>query len=249
MLRSHPPARAMPRAPFAVVIGIVIAAAVLAAAGVARAQRQSGIQLSPDSATYIISKDVGDERWAITYNLDRKVVIGNVFPQDGGAPSFLSCEITRVDQAADPAQAQYSLRCQFAQSCGTAPCASQWGEPFDVPPIPGSFFLPTGTLSTFAGNVQPILATRCGTSSACHGDGGREPMLTAPASYDATFGLPAGQDSSQAYVAPFDGPESYLLDKILGLASTGGTMPPTAPLPESEIDAIGTWILEGAARN
>ncbi|MEY4949181.1 MAG: hypothetical protein RL698_1392, partial [Pseudomonadota bacterium] len=51
--------------------------------------RESGIQLAPESDRYFISKDVGQERWAITYNLDDKTVTGNVFPLDGGAPTFL----------------------------------------------------------------------------------------------------------------------------------------------------------------
>jgi hypothetical protein len=230
-------------------LALLAGAALLGArASVAHAQRQSGIQLDPDSATYIISKDVGDERWAITYNLDRKVVIGNVFPQGGGSPSFLYCSITQVDQAANPADAMYHMSCQFAQSCGQAPCANQWGAPFPVPAIPGSFFLPTGTASTYAGNVEPIFAGRCATSAACHGVGG-VPLLTAGQAYDAIVRVPAAQDSRKFYVAPFDGPGSYLLDKILGLGSTGGSMPPTGPLPANEIDAIEAWILEGAARN
>ncbi len=36
----------------------------------------SGIQQTPDSARYLISKDVGNERWAITYNLDDRTVTG-----------------------------------------------------------------------------------------------------------------------------------------------------------------------------
>ena len=78
---------------------IALASLALAAAvsipSAAHAQRESGIQLAPDSNRYFISKDVGSERWAITYNLDDKTVTGNVFPLDGGAPTFLSCQITR----------------------------------------------------------------------------------------------------------------------------------------------------------
>src|SRR5262245_1237489 len=60
----------------------------------ARAQgigRQSGVQISPDGKRVLISKDVGDERWAITLN-DDNTVTGNVFPQDGGPPQFVWCE-------------------------------------------------------------------------------------------------------------------------------------------------------------
>ena len=133
----------------------LLAAAVLGHASPAHAQRQSGIQLSPDSARYLISKDVGNDRWAISYNLADKTVTGNVLV-NGTTPEFIACTLTGIDQDPNPLNAQYHLHCQFAQSCGAAPCVNQWGDGFDVPPIPGSFFLPTNTAVAYAGNIQPI---------------------------------------------------------------------------------------------
>ena len=46
------------------------------------------------------------------------------------------------------------------------------------------------------------------------------------------------------------GDETYLLDKVLGVASSGDAMPPVGrPLSTAEVDAIRAWIREGAADN
>jgi hypothetical protein len=229
----------------------LLAGLALALPDAADAQRQSGIQLTPDSATYIISKDVGDERWAITFNLDRRVVIGNVFPLDGGPPSFLYCRITQVDQAPNPADTQYHMDCQFAQSCAEAPCVNQWGEPFPVPPTAGSFFLPTGTKATLSGNVQPIYNTSCATSAVCHGNGAEFVVLANNVSWANTFRVESnGPNGMQGpFIAPFDPDGSFLFDK-LGDDTVGERMPYNgSALPADQINTIRDWILEGAANN
>lgn len=220
-------------------------------ASAAHAQRESGINLTPDSARYLISKDVGSDRWAITYNLDDRTVTGNVFSTAGSAPQFVWCTTTSVRQAADPAESQYDLRCQFAGPCAEAPCsASQWEQsaPVDVT-VPGSFLLPPDTRATLAGNVQPIFNATCANSDACHADN-RAPDLLPGRSWDATFEVPAIQDPAKFFVTPFNADASYLLDKILGIQSSGARMPLGAtPLNAEQTDLIRSWILEGAANN
>ncbi|MFM8412855.1 MAG: hypothetical protein ACKOCT_21595 [Alphaproteobacteria bacterium] len=228
-----------------------LAGILLGGAGAAQAQRQSGIQLSPDSNRYFISKDVGQERWAITYNLDDKTVTGNVFPLDGGAPTFLSCAITRVEQAPNPADAQYFMDCRAAGPCASAPCKDQWGAPSAVGPIPGSFLLPTNTLATYAGNVQPIYNASCATSAVCHGKGASFVVLARDVSYSNTFLVEAdGVNGPQGfYIDPFSTDGSYLFQKLLGTGA-GERMPYNSnPLPPDQIDQIRNWILEGAADN
>jgi hypothetical protein len=221
------------------------------AATAAHAQRESGINLTPESARYLISKDVGSERWAITYNLEDRTVTGNVFSTAGSAPQFVWCTTTSVEQAADPAAAQYNLRCQFAGSCGDAPCnTSQWEQsaPVDVT-VQGSFLLPRNTRSTLAGNVQPIFSASCANSDACHA-ANRAPDLLPGRSWNATFEVPAIQDPESFFVAPFNADGSYLLDKILGIQSSGARMPlGGTPLNAEQTDLIRNWILEGAANN
>lgn len=230
----------------------LLAGIVLAAPAVARAQRQSGIQLSPGSTRYFISKDVGSERWAITYNLDDRTVTGNVFPLDGGAPTFLTCDITRVEQAPNPADAQYYMDCRAAGPCAEAPCdAGQWGAPTSVGPIPGSFLLPTNTRATLAGNVQPIYNQSCATSAVCHGKGASFVVLSNGVSWDNTFLVDSNGVNGQQgpFIAPFQPDGSFLFEKLLGTGA-GERMPYNgSALSPEKIETIRNWILEGAADN
>ena len=232
-------------------VAVAVAGVVLGRPGAAHAQRSSGIQLSPDSGRYFISKDVGQERWAITYNLDDKTVTGNVFPLDGGAPTFLSCKITNVQQAADPAAAQYFMDCRSSGPCAAAPCTGQWGDATSVGPIPGSFLLPTNTTATYAGNVQPIYNASCATAAICHANGSAYLGLAADVSYHNTFEVESnGPNGMQGpFITPFSTDASFLYKKILGTGA-GDRMPYNGdPLPQAQIDTIRNWILEGAANN
>ena len=233
----------------------LVAGFALALPGTASAQRESGIQLSPQSNRYFISKDVGNERWAITYNLDDKTVTGNVFPINGGAPTFLTCDITRVEQAPDPANAQYFLSCRASGPCAEAPCdPNQWGTASETGPIPGSFLLPTKTKATLAGNVQPIYNQSCATSAICHANGANYVVLSNGVSWANTFLVEAdGVNGPQGFfVDPFLPDSSFLFKKVAGTQGpTGGaTMPYNGdPLPADQIELIRSWILEGAANN
>jgi hypothetical protein len=232
-------------------VAAMLAGLLLGLPGGAHAQRESGIQLSPQSNRYFISKDVGNERWAITYNLDDKTVTGNVFPVDGGAPTFLTCDITSVQQAPNPADAQYFLSCRAAGPCASAPCSDQWGAASDVGPIPGSFLLPTNTAATYAGNIQPIYNASCATSAICHANGANQVILAQGVSYANTVGVESsGVNGDQGlYVDPFLPDSSYLFMKVEGTGA-GARMPYNGdPLPQDQIDAIRSWILEGAANN
>jgi hypothetical protein len=232
-------------------VATLLAGLLLGHPSTAHAQRESGIQLSPESNRYFISKDVGQERWAISYNLDDKTVTGNVFPIDGGSPTFLTCNITRVEQAPNPADAQYFLDCRTSGPCASAPCVNQWGPPAPVGPIPGSFLLPTNTLATNAGNVQPIYNASCATSAVCHGNGANSVVLANGVSWDNTFLVESdGVNGAQGpFIAPFDPVASFLLRKVEGTGA-GEQMPYNgSPLAPEKIDQIRNWILEGAADN
>ena len=232
-------------------LAALLAGLVLGGASAANAQRESGIQLSPESNRYFISKDVGNERWAITYNLDDKTITGNVFPIDGGAPTFLTCDITSVQQAPNPADAQYFLSCRASAPCASAPCGTQWGEPIDAGAIPGSFLLPTNTTATYAGNVQPIYNASCATSAVCHGSGAQYVVLSAATSYENTFLVESnGVNGMQGpFILPYQPDASFLYKKLDGTGA-GERMPYNgSPLPPDQIETIRNWILEGAAKN
>lgn len=230
---------------------VAIAAALVAALASGAAAQSSGIQQTPDSARYLISKDVGAERWAISYNFNDRTVTGNVFKTDGSAPSFIWCKITNEAPAANPADNQYTLDCFGAPACVAAPCAdTAWTPIASGLVIGGDFLLPDQTKSTYAGNVQPIFTQSCATNLACHVAGGAGPVnLSAGQSYPLIFEVTSTQDPSKFYVDPFDPPFSYLFNKVEG-TGIGSRMPLGAPpLSAEQTDAIRNWILEGAANN
>jgi hypothetical protein len=78
--------------------------------------RGSGIQVTPDEARILISKDVDGARWSISQNLDDGTVTGNVFFPEGGDPLFLFCE-QRAKVGED-----IELRCSSTGACSRTAC-------------------------------------------------------------------------------------------------------------------------------
>ncbi|MBY0277538.1 hypothetical protein K2Z84_19570 [Candidatus Binatia bacterium] len=255
----------MPRFVHALVSTLV---ASLQLAGVAHAQSASGLQMTPDSRRYLISKDVGAERWAISFNLNDRTVTGNVFKTDGSAPSFIWCRITSETPNAEPRQTSYTLDCSGADACAAAPCTSDgWKEIASGLVISGDFLLPKETRATFRGAVQPIFTARCALSG-CHA--GADPQeglnLEEGQAYDDIFLVLEGSGAAAAAAAvvpplrpahdgehyeiePFDPSTSHLFLKIRG-EEEGERMPLGGPyLDETQENAIRDWILEGAADN
>ncbi len=113
----------------------VVALAIVAAAPTAA--RPSEARRTPDDARTLISTDVGDERWAITWNdSEDRTITGNVFFSDGREPAFLWCE--DVGDEADTESVSFS--CFGADACTASPCLlSQWAHVQDVT-VPISFF-------------------------------------------------------------------------------------------------------------
>lgn len=101
----------------------------------------SGLQLTPDRALTLISKDVGNERWAISRN-DDGTVTGNVFFPGGGEPRFVWCEPNGAAGATVP------LRCLGAPACaaGAACSAAEWTLIAEVA-LPATFFAPRETVT------------------------------------------------------------------------------------------------------
>lgn len=120
----------------------------------ARAEAQSGVQWTRDRDATLVSKDVGAERWAITYRLADGHVTGNVFRTDGGPPSFIDCDQT----AADDTNATFD--CYGADACGAAPCPeSQYSLIASGISLPISFFFPPGDGPDGSGTVADLIGT------------------------------------------------------------------------------------------
>lgn len=120
-------------------LGLALALATSAHAG-------DGVQILPDATRILVSKDVGNERWAISLDLGNETplnVTGNVFRRDGGPAAFIWCVIQDVEGSADDIRsANFTWNCFGADRCDTPPCsASQWTFVSSVT-LPGRFFLP-----------------------------------------------------------------------------------------------------------
>jgi len=111
------------------------------------------------------------------------------------------------------------------------------------------YVLPT-TETSYTADVQAIYDMSCATTAACHVPGGAAPVdLSADASWFLTVNQPA-TESAKDYVVPGDPGASFLFDKITGAPGAGTQMPlDEPPLPESQIETIRRWILEGAQLN
>ena len=72
---------------------IVAAAALTLTVPRLSAAASTGVQWTPDGLRLLVSKDVGNERWAITLN-ENGSATGNVFRSDGGDPAFVWCQET-----------------------------------------------------------------------------------------------------------------------------------------------------------
>ena len=230
-----------------VVFALVTSVAALAARRTA--QPASGLQQTPDSARYLISKDVGAERWAISYNLNDKTVTGNVFKTDGSAPSFIWCQITDVAESHDPGRRQVHARLLrrgrvHRGAVHAVAVDDDRDGPRDRRRLPAAD----------RDRSRPTAAT-CSRSSTqscafsgCHGGANPDAGLNleASVSYDAIF-LQRLSPGAPYLVEPFAPDSSSLLESMV--RSGDGIMPPGGKLPDDQIDAIRTWILEGAARN
>jgi hypothetical protein len=105
----------------------------------------------------------------------------------------------------------------------------------------------TADLQSIQDNVFTPICSRCHI-------GANAPeglQLDAAHSYSLLVGVPSVEDSSLLRVKPGDPDNSYMIRKIQGGPGiVGGQMPlGLAPLPQSTIDVIRTWVANGAAQS
>jgi hypothetical protein len=100
--------------------------------------------------------------------------------------------------------------------------------------------------------VQPIFTASCATAG-CHA--GAVPAqglnLSAGVSYGKLVNVLASEcTDGRKRVLPGQPSQSYLVEKLMGVAMCSGTaMPKTGALPSAEIQTISNWICEGAPNN
>jgi subtilisin len=119
------------------------------------AATSAGLRTTPDGLRTLVSKQVGDDRWAITFNQDDRTITGNVFPQGGGDPSFVWCGWAGDDGASEPYDRTIFFDCQGADACSSATCsASDWVGLGRVG-LPYSFLLPPLSFSSGGETSSP----------------------------------------------------------------------------------------------
>ena len=171
----------------------------------------SGLQVTPDGARTLISKDVGNERWAITYNPDDDTVTGNVFSPGGGAPKFVWCDRTGDDGNPDPYAVQIDFTCSGADACESASCPTgEWSQIAQVT-LPGSFFLP------------PLAS---GAASAPTTDGTATPSQTTPS------GLQITPDERRTLISKDVGSERWAITENPDGTVTGNVFSSSGGEPE-----------------
>ncbi len=156
-------------------IATAVVTSVVLSADLASAARQSGLQFTPDGKRTLISKDVGDERWAITLNQDDGSITGNVFHSDGGPPQFVWCD--RTGMSGDT----FLFNCKGADACQIETCSSDAWTPLQDVAIPQSFFLPLAT-DAVSGAPHALETTVAAATDRASGlqttpDGGRRVLI------------------------------------------------------------------------
>lgn len=183
-----------------------MAVAITAVFGVASGARaQAGTTLTPDRQSFMVNKDIGDERWTITLTLAQieppviASITGNVFRSDGGAPAFVVCQ-QRPDSTGSLStpSSVFRLDCKGTDACpsNARECArSSWRPLAEDLQIPADFFLPPEGLGSLSAGAS--VPHRNGTATSA-------PPVAAPAQ-----GTPRGATLT------FDG-LNFLVNKDVG---------------------------------
>ena len=129
-----------------------------------------------------------------------------------------------------------------------AACGAGSGEGLDVngrPLAPGGASALVPTFSSIQDHVfTPICAV-----PGCHGGASAQYGLRLDPgfSYGNLVNVASGQDANQTRVIPGDPNDSLIIHKLEGTQTVGARMPDFGPyLPQSTIDVIRQWILDGA---
>lgn len=110
-----------------------------------------------------------------------------------------------------------------------------------APPTPGL----TPTLASIQANVFSVTCAVPG----CHGGAAAQQGLRLDAGFSAgnLINVASPRDANLIRVIPFNADASFIIQKLEGTQTLGDRMPQGGPyLPQSTIDVICQWILNGA---
>lgn len=99
--------------------------------------------------------------------------------------------------------------------------------------------------------IQAVVFTPTCATASCHGSNNPPAGLSlgnADTSFAELVGVASSQNAAILRVAANDPDNSYLIQKMEGVASNGGVMPPSGGLDPAIIAEIRQWIADGALR-
>ncbi len=152
---------------------ITTAAAVLLAAHTSALAAPTGVQWTPDGLRILVNKDVGPERWAISWNLADVSTTGNVFFTDDRSPAFVWCEKTGHDYVASAAELDLQFRCFGADRAFGGFHFNDWSLIDDDVVLPASFFIPQAETCDFTGAINGPSSQFASSLWQCNGNAGR----------------------------------------------------------------------------
>ncbi len=116
------------------------------------------------------------------------------------------------------------------------------------PPPPPPPPPPVGSFGPNFSEIQSNVFTPDCATSGCHSGGAPSAGLNLEAanSYAQLVGIASIQDGAILRVNAGSPNSSYLIQKLEGTAAAGNQMPPSAALPQADIDVIRQWISDGA---
>lgn len=97
----------------------------------------SALQITRNREQVLISKDVGSERWAITFDPDGGQITGNVMTSSG--PVFVDCSVVAATLE------DLTFACFSLSACGSEPCTRDWMPFVSSVTLPLSFLRPEGS--------------------------------------------------------------------------------------------------------
>lgn len=210
------------------------------------AAAQSGVRDSLDGSSILVNKDVGEERWAISFHHASGTVTGNVFFPDGRDPAFVWCAPEGEPGSIEPAAPDLALACYGSDPCDGAPCAGPaWSFLANVT-LPVSFFLVGDAPAPTASPTPAATPTPAPTSTpprTTPSDG------SVPASPDALFAFLQSRAyttfAAESEVRPTSAPHMSLVRTFLNptleasLAAGAGSHPVGAAAVKELYDSRG----------
>lgn len=133
----------------------------------------TGVQWTLDGLRILVNKDVGAERWAITWNLSDVSTTGNVFFQDDRSPSFIGCEKIGHDFVSSIGELDLQYRCFGSDAAFGGFHFADWNLISDSVFLPASFFIPQAETCDLSAAVNGPNAAFASSFWQCSGNGGR----------------------------------------------------------------------------